>query len=424
MKALFLALSPQGFGETLIALSLADQVASLGVTSSFIVEDHARTLMAAHGYEFSVIESRMGKLACLVIDDVIREFRPDVLVLADYFTYCAVLEVQYRLNPWFIDTYDIPVVTIDIWEWGNTDFYVDIAGDDIVYRASDRFRSLAAHLRPVPLAHFEPDAANRAHPFRVSAGEQPLSRADRRRRREALGVGGRERLVLLPTARWQVETDAVYSKAARGVSTSMPRVVTHYLERLPAQTHFLLIGEVPPAWSCLPADRTHSVPPCSPREFGALLQASDAVLSLNIAATTVWRAVMSGVPAMVLGNRYQLRDEGDVDLVLPGSNGLAASARAVLKEHLPVYPFRMWPLGFYSFLEPLLTANPYTDAVLRAEILDGSGAVEGLTSLLFDPGFRADRLAAQSAYAEKVRALPETGAVFTSMAEEIGVPAR
>ena len=46
MKALFLALSPQGFGETLIGLALADQLVPAGVTSHFIVEETARTILA------------------------------------------------------------------------------------------------------------------------------------------------------------------------------------------------------------------------------------------------------------------------------------------------------------------------------------------------------------------------------------------
>jgi hypothetical protein len=415
MDALFLALSPQGFGETLIGLSLADQIAPQGVTSRFIVEGYARPLLEGRGYDFDVIEPGMGRLAGLVIDDVVRRFRPDVIVLADYFTYCSVMERRYRLDPWFLESYDIPVVPIDIWEWANTDFVVDIAGE-YVYRTSDRFRSFPAHLRPVPLAHLAP--AGRTRPFRVWDGEEPISARSRSRLRASLGVGDHDRLVLLATAQWQVTSDAAYSEAASAVASGIPRIVTRYLERLPAQTHFLLIGEIPAAWSGLPADRTHAVPPCPPRQFGALLQAADAVLSLNIGATTVWRAVMSGVPAMVLGNRHRLRDAADLDSDL---GGFTPFIRDAVRDCLPLHPFRMWPLGFHSFLAPLLTANPYTDAVAQAEVLDEPAAVDGLTSLLFDADGRASRLAAQHDYADQVRALAETADVFTAVAQDLGL---
>ena len=421
MKALFLALSPHGFGETLIGLALADQLASLGVTSQFIVEESGRTILAGRGHEFDVLEPGMGKLAGLIVDDVVQRFRPDLIILADYFTYCTI-SVRYQLDPWFIDRYGIPVVPIDIWEWGGTDFVVDIAGDH-VYRASERFRSSPASLRPVPLAHLEPGDGGHAHPFRVAAGEEPLSARARSRLRSSLGVGERDRLVLLATARWQVTGEAAYSQAASSVASGVPRMVTHYLEQLPARTHFLLIGEIPAAWSGLPAGRVHAAPPCPQQEFGAMLRAADAVLSLNIGGTTVWRAVMAGVPAMVLGNRYRLRDVTDLDRADAVDGGFTEFVRDAVTEVLPLHPFRMWPLGFHSFLRPMLTDNPYADAVAQAEVLDERTVVNDLTGLLFDTGYRATRLAVQDSYASKVLALPPTGEVFAAVAGQLGLMA-
>jgi len=336
-KALFLALSPHGFGETLIGLNLADQLVPLGVTSQFIVEESATTILAGRGHSFDVIEPGMGRLAGLIVDDVVQRFRPDVIILADYFTYCTI-SVRYQLDPWFIEAYGIPVVPIDIWEWGGTDFVVDIAGD-YVYRASERFRSLPACLRPVPLAHPVPDDAGHARPFRVASGEEPLSARARSRLRSSLGVGEQDRLVLIATARWQVTGEAAYSQAASSVASGVPPMVTHYLEQLPPRTRFLLIGEIPQAWSGLPAGRTHAVPPCPQQEFGAMLQAADAVLSLNIGGTTVWRAVMSGVPAMVLGNSYRLRDVADIDRADAQAGGFTDFVRDAVTKAIPLHPF-------------------------------------------------------------------------------------
>jgi hypothetical protein len=419
MEVLFLAVSPHGFGETLIGLSLADQLAPLGVTSRFVVERYAKPLLEGRGHEFDVIEPGMGKLAGLLIDDIVQRFRPSMIVLADYFTYCAVMEWRYHLDPWFIEGYGVPVVPIDIWEWQNTNFTVDIAGD-YIYRASDRFRSFPAQLRPVPLGHLEAGGAGRARPFRVWDGEQAISARSRSGLRASLGVGDHHRLLLLATAQWQITGDADYSAAASTVASGIPRIVTHYLERLPEQTHFLLIGEVPAAWSGLPAGRVRAVPPCPPAEFGALLQAADAVLSLNIAATTVWRAVMSGVPAMVLGNSYRIRDADGLDKAAAAAGGFTGFVRGAVRQCLPLHPFRMWPLGFHSFLTPLLTANPYTDAIAQAEVLDEPAVVDGLTSLLFDPEGKASRLAAQHAYADAVLALSSTQEVFAGVAADLG----
>lgn len=154
-----------------------------------------------------------------------------------------------------------------------------------------------------------------------------------------------------------------------------------------------------------------------------MLRAADAVLSLNIGGTTVWRAVMAGVPAMVLGNRYRLRDVTDLDRADAVDGGFTEFVRDAVTEVLPLHPFRMWPLGFHSFLRPMLTDNPYADAVAQAEVLDERTVVNDLTGLLFDTGYRATRLAVQDSYASKVLALPPTGEVFAAVAGQLGLMA-
>ena len=176
------------------------------------------------------------------------------------------------------------------------------------------------------------------------------------------------------------------------MGAGIPPLVTRYLGQLPQRAHFLLIGEVPPAWSGLAPERTHAIPSCPPAEFGAVLQAADAVLSLNMAGTTVWRAALSGVPAMVLGNDFRIRGTGDAAAIAAADaavGGLSPFVRGALPGCLPLHPFRMWPLAFHSFLAPLLRDNPYTDAFAHAQVLDEASVTQGMESLLFDKECRA-----------------------------------
>jgi predicted ATPase len=69
----------------------------------------------------------------------------------------------------------------------------------------------------------------------------------------------------------------------------------------------------------------------------------------------------------------------------------------------------------------MLAGNPYADAVAQAEVLDERAVVDSLTRLLYDGGYRADRIAAQDRYADQVLALPPTGEVFTAMAARLGI---
>jgi hypothetical protein len=77
-----------------------------------------------------------------------------------------------------------------------------------------------------------------------------------------------------------------------------------------------------------------------------------------------------------------------------------------LGRALPVYPFSLWPLGYWSFLGPLLRDNPYRAAVSVVELMDEAAFVETCRRLLFDGCARDLAIGRQHAYAEKVRGLP------------------
>jgi len=424
MGLLFSAVCPTGFGETLIGVALADQLRRLGVTSHFIIEPHALKLLARStkdpGHEYTVLEPQMGSLAKLLVDDAIATFRPDAIVLADYLTHCRTFTRTYHLDPWFIESHGVPVIPIDIWELEKTGYRIDLATDDVA-EVNEHFRDLPAHLRPVPLAHLEPDGTCRARPFRVWDRDDRVSARTRNHLRTTLGLGKQDKLVMLATAAWQLGKGILHRQQVLPVRDGMPRMLAHYLGQLPPQTHFLLAGEAPDVLAELPGDRIHRLPPCLPERFGNLLGAADAILSMNISATTVTRAVMAGVPAMVLGNRFDIGDQEDAEKAEAELGGFSPVVRENLPGAMPLYPFRLWPLSYYNFLTPLLTDNPFTGAITQAEILDEQAVTGGLTRLLYDQPTRSEALARQSAYADRVRALPDTPAVFSQTLQHIGI---
>src|SRR5262249_26716660 len=99
MKALFLALSSAGYGETLIGLSLARQLASINNSVHFVIDTISQPLLQESGFPFTVLDAQMGPLAGVLVNDAITEFGPDVIVLSDYFTYCGVFAKRFNLDP-------------------------------------------------------------------------------------------------------------------------------------------------------------------------------------------------------------------------------------------------------------------------------------------------------------------------------------
>lgn len=418
MNLMFFALSTAGYGETVIGLSLARQLEPLGVRSHFVISPVSEQVLRRSGVPFTTIEPRMGRLVRLLVDEDVRQFKPDAIVLADYYTYTGVFRERFGLDSWFIEEYGVPILPIDIWEWDKTSCAVDMFEED---RPTDKkILDMDVFLRPVPLAH--PDREGRAYPFRLWEGTERVTRRTKRHLYETFGLGSRDRLVLLTIAPWQhMAEDKYLSSIGTHVLRGVPRLLAHYLAQLPDTTHFLIIGEVPPELAALPGSRVHALPPCSPARFTTMLGASDLVLSLNIGATTLGRAVLSDIPAVVLTNGFAVPDAVAIGEVEAKLGGLTSGVRSWLGDMLPLHQMRMWPLGFWEFLEPILAGNPYTGAFTDLELLDEPAVVQGLERALYDPATR-DRLAAGRAqYLSILDAQVDTRSVFAAAAARVGL---
>ena len=418
MNLMFFALSTAGYGETVIGLSLARQLEPLGVRSHFVISPVSEQVLRRSGVPFTTVEPRMGRLVRLLVDEDVRQFKPDAIVLADYYTYTGVFRERFGLDSWFIEEYGVPILPIDIWEWDKTSCAVDMFEED---RPTDKkILDMDVFLRPVPLAH--PDREGRAYPFRLWEGTERVTRRTKRHLYETFGLGSRDRLVLLTIAPWQhMAEDKYLSSIGTHVLRGVPRLLAHYLAQLPDTTHFLIIGEVPPELAALPGSRVHALPPCSPARFTTMLGASDLVLSLNIGATTLGRAVLSDIPAVVLTNGFAVPDAVAIGEVEAKLGGLTSGVRSWLGDMLPLHQMRMWPLGFWEFLEPILSGNPYTGAFTDLELLDEPAVVQGLERALYDPATR-DRLAAGRAqYLSILDAQVDTRSVFAAAAARVGL---
>jgi hypothetical protein len=418
MRLLFFALSTAGYGETVIGTSLADQLRPLGVESRFVISAISEPVLKRSGIPFTVIDPKMGKLARLLIDEEVASFRPDAIVLADYFTFSGVFQNRFRLEPWFIEEYQLPILPIDIWEWEKTAFAIDMFDED--RQVDKRILEMDVHLRPVPLAH--PTAEGRAVPFRLWEGSERVSRRTRGHLFTTLGLGAEDRLVMLPVAAWQQLPEERYdSTIGTQVIRGVPALLAHYLRQLPENTHFLLVGNTPPELAALPEDRTHVLPPCSPARFSTLLGSSDLVLSLNIGATTVARAVTSDIPAVTLTNSFDVQDAEAAAQAEAHLGGLTDHVRDWLAGMVPLHRMRMWPLGFHAFLDPILTANPYTDAIADVELLDEKAVVGTIERALYDRETRDRYAAARADYLTILDTQVDTRAGFTEAASRVGL---
>jgi hypothetical protein len=394
MRLLFLALSQHGYGETVIGMSLARQLLPLGVESHFVVEATAEPVVSHGGFGYTVLSESMGPLAGRVLDDVVAEFKPDALVLADYLIFSRAMRTIFLLDPWYIDRYRLPVLPIDIWALDGQHLEMDFGGQETI-RLDPRIRELTAQLRPVPLTHPEPDGDGRVFPFRLSDADGRVSRRTRGHLHNTLGIPRGHRLAMITFAGWQRSPDPRYDERIHRVARRVPELLAHYLCALPPTTHCMVIGGMPDAFRALPADL---------------------LISLNTASTAVAEAILADVPAVVLSNRFTVTDE-------PPEKA-SEFVRTWLAGIGPLYPFRIWPLGYHRFLEPLLAGNPYADTLATAELLDEDGVMTVLEAALYDRATRDSYARARAAYHRTVAALPGTCETFTRAAQAAGLTVR
>ena len=427
MRLLFLALSQHGYGETVIGMSLARQLIPLGVESRFVVEATAEPVISRGGFGYTVLSESMGPLAGQALDDVVAEFKPDALVLADYLIFSRAMRTVFLLDPWYIDRYRLPVLPIDIWGLDGRALEMDFGGQETI-QLDPRIRQLTGHLRPVPLTHPQPAEDGRIFPFRLSDAESRVTRRTRAHLHTTLGIPRGHRLALITFAGWQHSPDPRYDERFHRIARRVPELLAHYLRALPATTHFMVIGGMPDVFRTLPADRLITLPACMPQRFAVLTGAADLFISLNAASTAVAEAILADIPAVVLSNRFTVTEAGpgtgDAPEALEGLEKISDSVRTWLAGTGPLYPFRIWPLGYHRFLEPLLAGNPYADTLATAELLDEDGVMTVLEASLYDRATRDSYARARAGYHRTVAALPGTCETFTRAAQAAGLTVR
>ncbi|MGH3416223.1 MAG: DUF6365 family protein [Actinocrinis sp.] len=418
VRLLFMAMSSAGFGETLIGMSLARQLRRAGVQSHFVIDGTSETLLRGSEFTYTVLDASMGPLARLLVDEVVDGFRPDAIVLSDYFTFHGVFSKRFRLDAWFVESYGLPILPIDIWEWDRSPFKVDVfVGKHL--DVSRHILELPVYLRPVPVAHLDDGGDPKVLPFRLWEGDEKVTRRTRNHLRTTFGAPPGARLVLLAVAGWQ--QGKYDDDNGDRIAAKVPELLAHYLAQLPEQAHFVIVGTVPPALRGLPADRVHTIPSCSPSRFNVLLGSVDLVLTLNVGATTLARAVLSDIPGMCLTNSHGADGDEGIAKLEGEFGGLSPFVRDWLGETTPMYPFRMWPLGFHTFLDPLVTDNPYMSTIVHAELLDEAAVLSGLNRVLFDAGTRDALAAARAGYLAQLARHRDTAQVFADAAALCGL---
>jgi hypothetical protein len=149
-----------------------------------------------------------------------------------------------------------------------------------------------------------------------------------------------------------------------------------------------------------------------PSEFNELFASVDLLLSANISATTISKAIANQIPVMVIKNSNHYSTPGEMEGLL---SSMPTDIAGHVESRLPFFPFHMWPLGYHRFLEPLLEGNEYLSTIKTVEMLGLDQFSVACQELLFNNAIRDGLAASQQSYFSKAALLPSAGELVRSI---------
>jgi hypothetical protein len=257
---------------------------------------------------------------------------------------------------------------------------------------------------PVPFARPLPGVG-----FNALPPGGPPSEGERQASRDELGLSGDDKVVLLLSATWQAP-EAQFWKYHTRLARHLPPLLFKALAALGPRVRVVHLGPQPFLGTEALGDRYQRVPQMSAERFKALMNSADLHLSVNASATSNFAATAIGLPILLVRNSHA---GATVDEVLSKlTHDAAPAVREWLPHVVPLARFRVWPIGLYDLMTPVLADNPFTTTMETVELLDWDALVATCGRLLFDPAARAELRGRQAAYCAMVRELPGAADVF------------
>lgn len=402
---LFLTFSRGGWGEAAFAIHLAYQLRGLGEDVHFISHQSNVPLIRGAGFDFTEFGNHIGQLALPLIQVEAQEKQVASLVMCDFLT-CDGLLRTFGLAGQELLEIGIPLLAIDTW------------GHKRNLDSIDLFVSKKIEVRPwiskVPTIAPCPILKPGTYQGTCGFASNPIhiSKTVRKNIRKELGLKNDEIAVLFCTAQWQ-QTDYA-DEAGDTCAQRFPELLAEYFKKLDCRLRLIHVGPKRISSFAPLGERYKWLPPLGSR-FDLILGASDILLSANISASTISKAIASQIPVVVLENSCAAKNPGDAKRWL-GSR-LRPTVENWLDQMAIIYPFSLWPIGFADFLKDRMFDNPYCDAIIRVEWLDEDAVLNTILTIAFENTDRSIIKAKQVQYQEQINSLPKAVEAFQEMLE-------
>ncbi|GIG56156.1 hypothetical protein Lfu02_05280 [Longispora fulva] len=394
MRLLFLAPSQLSKGDAAVAADLARQIPRKRLQVGFVAAAEAMPQLHDLGMPTLPLNGSTPAENQAILDRVVRGFRPDCLIAADAFAVDQSSDWSGLTLDGLRERYDCPVGSIDRVGWQATDYTADLYGGDRV-QMPRLLDGVDLVIRPCPPHAPTGEHAEAGRPTVVYAGlhRGGLKEGGLRPVDIEVPATGAERkpVVFIANSEWEYRNPRESARVAQLIE-ALPGILHSHLAALGRPLHVVHVG--PEAWQMPIAEHIeyrHFTRLPYPM-FHARLSAADLFVTTNVLSATLGRAVLAGVPALVLQNRTTVEEQA-------APEWLATAAPRLQSAH----PFRVAPLGWYDLLDPLLTTSPYQGCFATGEIFDRDDVLQRMSALLDDSAGQRQR---QADFHESLADLP------------------
>lgn len=422
MKVLILSVSSYSLGELHNAILFAGQLQEAGVEALFFTAP--RYLDYARGAGFPAISWQMERLANEAsLRQKVREQCPEAVIIADYANLFLEKPV---VSPKIFPELGVPVATFDSMGFAPGPNVLEMKilgssqyGQTLYGQGKGEVAELPAFLPEITILRTCPinKPVSSEEILAVSLYSRMLNLPAERQQeiRQKYGLSKEEKLILLAKAPWARQAVKIRAMELNRLKVRfsrfsyeyfLKRLLQLYLREVEFPVLVLGVGDE----NLFPASKDRvrfaSLGFLGFREYQELLLSADLFITDNITSCSAAKAVMGGVPALVLINSLAINEKK----VIQAPFRLTEEAAELLQEWektLPgtIFPFYVYPFGWIKELAPLLEGNPYREALLTAEIFDLPETGRIIASLLTTEKAREEVQKKQASYFQQLAGL-------------------
>lgn len=401
MKVLFIAPSQYSIGELHNAIYLARQLLQHGVSCHFLTSTKFSDYARQAGMVVTPLTRQVKQT--MVVDACIRSFQPNIVILADY----HILEIESQLVDLnHIVSLDIPVATIDSLSFATQS--MTLYNELFRHGSNGKGKSRMEYetklrkapesmriIRTCPINHPRQEDENIV-PVTLYTEAFSIDSEVRRKVRADLGCSDEDKLIMLSKAAWanffvkmrRIES-GIHMNKKYSYEHMIQQLMLSYLGEKELPSKVIIVGIGPEdnymAIQHQKQIQFKAMPFLNLDEYEQLLFSCDLFITDNITSCSMAKAVFGYVPVLSLMNsQLQSNEQGDVHI--PDSwekyrnqlEPIIEQWQSVLATG--IYPFITFPNGWVDELSPLLTDNPWLEAIQTAEIFD----IQGTGTLMYD----------------------------------------